>query len=101
MQPSTSTDPTRTELGQKAAAAIDSAASSLRAKADSLGGGEKVASAARIAANALEKTAGYVRERDVKAALSDARQIATRHPGATLLTAAALGFLLARAFSRR
>ena len=32
--------------------------------------------------------------------LSDVRDVVKKHPGATLLTAAAVGFLLARAFSR-
>lgn len=100
-----------TEFGQRAAAAIDekreavargfdSAASSLHARAENLPGGEKVARAARTTAEAMEKTADYVRDQDVEAMLSDVGQVVKRHPGAVLLTAAAVGFLLARSLSR-
>jgi acyl-CoA reductase-like NAD-dependent aldehyde dehydrogenase len=103
--------PTRTaELGQKAADAIDArretvargidaAAASLQARADRLPG-EKVASAARKTAQAMESAADYVREQDVRAMLQDVRQATRRHPGAVLLAAVALGFMLARALRR-
>jgi ElaB/YqjD/DUF883 family membrane-anchored ribosome-binding protein len=102
---------TTAELGQKAADAIDgnrgaaargidSAASSLHAKADSLPGGQKVTGAAHKAADAMETAAGYVREHDLKSAYADVRKIVKDNPGPALLTAAALGFLLARTFSR-
>jgi hypothetical protein len=71
---------------------IDAAAASLQARADRLPG-EKVASAARKTAQAMESAADYVREQDV-------RQATRRHPGAVLLAAAALGFMLARALRR-
>ena len=83
-----------------AARGIDSAASSLHAKADSLPGGEKVAGAAHTAANAMETAAGYVRENDMKSMLADVQKIVKDNPGPALLTAAALGFLIARTFSR-
>jgi ElaB/YqjD/DUF883 family membrane-anchored ribosome-binding protein len=100
-----------TEIGQKAADAIDekrdtvargmdSAASALREKAESLPGGDQVARAANAAADAMESAAGYVRDSDLKAMVEDVQQIVKRHPGATLLTAAAVGFLLARTLSR-
>jgi len=100
-----------TEIGQKAAGAIDdkrealargidSAASSLREQAENLPGGEKVVKAAHTTADAMETAAGYVRDQDLKAMLSDIQQAVKRHPGATLLAAAAVGFLLARSFSR-
>jgi hypothetical protein len=73
---------------------------SLLAKAERLPGGEKVASAARLAAQGLEHAKDYVRERDLKGMLSDLQAGVKRHPGATLLIAAAVGFLLLRAFSR-
>lgn len=79
---------------------MDSAASSLHAKADDLPGGEKVARAAHTTAAAMEKAADYVREEDLDAMLEDVQQLVKRHPGATLLAAAAAGFLLARVFSR-
>jgi ElaB/YqjD/DUF883 family membrane-anchored ribosome-binding protein len=99
------------EIGQRAAAAIDdrretlargidSAAASLHAKADSLPGGEKVAGAAHTAAAAMENAAGYVRDQDLQAMLSDVQQVVKKHPGAILLIATAVGFLLGRAISR-
>ncbi len=99
------------DISHKAAAAIDdkrdavargidSAASTLREKAGDLPGGEKVARAAYTAADAMETAAGYVRDQDLKAILSDLRQTVKQHPGATLLAAAAVGFLIARSFSR-
>lgn len=98
------------DIGRKAAAAVDgkrgavasgieSAASTLRDKTESTSG--KVARAARSTADALETTADYVREQDVRGMLSDVGRGVRRHPGATLLTAAAVGFLLARTLSRR
>lgn len=79
---------------------IDSAASSLHAKADNLPGGEKVARAAHSTAEAMGRSADYVRDQNVEAMLGDVRQAVKRHPAATLITAAAVGFLLARVFSK-
>jgi hypothetical protein len=76
------------------------AAASLHEKADSLPGSEKVAAAAHTAANVMESGAEYFRDRDIEEMVADLKDIARRHPGATLLTAAALGFLLARTFAR-
>ena len=91
------------EFGSKresVASGIDSAASSLHERADTLPGGEKVARAAHTTAAAMEKAADYVRDEDLQAMLSDVQDMVKRHPGATLLTAAAAGFLLARLISR-
>lgn len=77
------------------------AASSLRERADSLPGGEKVAAAAHTAANVLESTAEYFQDRDFGDMVADLKDVARRHPGATLLAAAALGFLLVRTLARR
>lgn len=99
------------ELGHRAAAAIDSkrstvargmesAASSLHSNAERLPGGERVSHAAHTAAYAMEEAADYLREQDLQAMLSDIRRTVTRHPGAALAVAAALGFLIARSFTR-
>jgi hypothetical protein len=45
----------------------------------------------------MEKAADYVRDQDLKNMLSDIAGVAKRHPGATLLAATALGFLVVRA----
>jgi ElaB/YqjD/DUF883 family membrane-anchored ribosome-binding protein len=99
------------EMGQKVADTIDenrgaaasrleSAASALREKADTLPGGEKVANAAHATANAVGVAADYVRQNDLKAMMADVQQLVKNNPGPALLTAAALGFLIARTFSR-
>lgn len=100
------------QIGHRAAAALDekrgtvaggmeTVASALHRGADRLPGGERVASAAHAAASAMESAADYMREQDLRGMMSDVRQVARRHPGATLLTAAAVGYLLVRALSRR
>jgi ElaB/YqjD/DUF883 family membrane-anchored ribosome-binding protein len=83
-----------------AAEGLDSAADTLHDKAQKLPGGEKVASAAHTAANALASTAEYVRENDLKSMMADVQKVVKNNPGPALLTAAALGFLVARTFSR-
>jgi ElaB/YqjD/DUF883 family membrane-anchored ribosome-binding protein len=83
-----------------AAAGLDSAASALHDKAASLPGGERVARAARTAADAAGSAADYVRQNDLKGMMADAQRLVKKNPGVALLTAAALGFLLARLFSR-
>jgi ElaB/YqjD/DUF883 family membrane-anchored ribosome-binding protein len=75
---------------------MEAAAESLHSRADRMPGGEKVANAAHTAADAVERAADYVRDQDVRAMLSDVREAVKRHPGAMLLTAAAVGFLIAR-----
>lgn len=99
------------ELGQKAAdridekrgtaaGSLDTAAAALHDKADSLPGGEKVASAAHTAADAVGTAADYVRDNDVQSMLADGQRLVKNNPGMALLGAAALGFLIARTFSR-
>ena len=99
------------EMGQRVADKIDenrgaaasglaSAAGALRDKADTLPGGEKIARAAHATADAVVVAADYVRENDVKAMLTDVQTVVKNNPGVALLTAAALGFLIARTFSR-
>jgi hypothetical protein len=99
------------EMGQKVADTIDqnrgaaasgmeSAASALREKADTLPGGEKVANAAHATANAVGVAADYVRDNDLQTMMADVQQLVKNNPGPALLTAAALGFLIARTFSR-
>jgi hypothetical protein len=83
-----------------AAGGIESAASTLHQRADNLPGGESVKGAAHTAADALSSTADYVRENDVKSMLADVQKIVKNNPGPALLTAAVLGFLVARTFSR-
>lgn len=81
-----------------AADALESAASTLHEKAEDLPGGETVKSVAHSAAEKLESTAGYIREHDVRAMLTDVEDIVKRNPGPSLLIAVAIGFLIGRAF---
>lgn len=100
-----------TEMAQKAADVIEgkmdtvarrmeSAATAIRDRADTLPGGEQVASAAHTAADAMETAASYVRDHDLQDMLSEVQQVVKKHPGATLLAAVAAGFLIARSLSR-
>lgn len=83
-----------------AASGLESAAGALREKADTLPGGAKIANAAHATADAAVVAADYVRENDVKAMMTDVQKLVKNNPGVALLTAAALGFLIARTFSR-
>src|SRR5688572_25557093 len=80
---------------------FDATANALREKADSLRGGEKVATAANKAAEVAGSAANYVRENGLKSVLTDAKQLVKNYPGLALLTVAGLGYLISRAFSRR
>ncbi len=81
-----------------AADSLHSAASAIHEKADSLPGGETVKNVAHSTADKLESTAGYIREHDVHAMLSDVENTVRRNPGPSLLVAAVIGFLIGRAF---
>lgn len=83
-----------------AASGLDSAASALSQKANTLPGGEKVANAAQATADAVRVAADYVRDNDAKAMMADVRTLVKNNPGPALLVAAAVGFLMARTFSR-
>ena len=77
-----------------AAAGLDTVATTLHEK------GERVASAAHTAADAVSYGAEYLRENDVQTMLSDLMEVIRRNPGPSLIGAAALGFILGRALSR-
>jgi ElaB/YqjD/DUF883 family membrane-anchored ribosome-binding protein len=98
------------ELGRTAASTVDenrdaaasglqSAASTLHEKADSLPGGEKVTTLAHSAADTLSSTADYVREHDVNSMMSDLERLVKNNPGPSLLAAAVIGFLVGRTFA--
>ena len=82
-----------------AATGLDKAASTLHEKAESLPGGEKVTSLAHATADKLSTTADYVRTHDVNRMMGDVETLVKNNPGPALLVAAAIGFLVARAFS--
>jgi ElaB/YqjD/DUF883 family membrane-anchored ribosome-binding protein len=83
------------------AGGLETAASSLHEKADSIPGGEKVTRIAHTAADKLSTTADYVRQHDVNSMMADVQELVKKNPGPALLVAAAAGYLVARAFSSR
>jgi len=84
---------------QGAASGLESAASTLHEKADSLPGGEKVSGLAHAAADKLDATAEYVRDHDVSGMAADVERFVRKNPGPALLSAAFIGFLVGRAMS--
>lgn len=82
-----------------AASSLEGAADSLHQRADQLPGGEKVTNFAHSAADKLNATAEYVRENDLSSMMNDVEDLVKKNPGPSLLVAAGLGFLIARAFS--
>jgi ElaB/YqjD/DUF883 family membrane-anchored ribosome-binding protein len=82
-----------------AASGLDKAASALHDTAGSLPGGEKVSHMAHAAADRLSSTAGYVRAHDVNRMMADVETLVKNSPGPSLLVAAAIGFLVGRAFN--
>ena len=86
------------ETRQPAAGALDSAATKLHRTAESLPGGESVSNVAHSTADKLQATADYIRQHDVKDMMGDVEQFVKRHPAQSLIAAAAVGFLVGRAF---
>jgi ElaB/YqjD/DUF883 family membrane-anchored ribosome-binding protein len=82
-----------------AASGLDSAASTIRARADQLPGGETVSGVAHSTADALSSTADYVRKNDLGDMWADVEGMVKRNPGPSLLAAAFVGFLVGRAFA--
>jgi hypothetical protein len=82
-----------------AAAGLESAATTIHDKADSLPGGQTTSRVAHVTADKLSATADYIREHDVDSMLSDLYQLVRNNPGPALLGAAVLGFVVARSFS--
>jgi ElaB/YqjD/DUF883 family membrane-anchored ribosome-binding protein len=83
------------------AGGLETAASSLHEKADSIPGGENVTRMAHTAADKLSTTADYVRQHDVNSMMADVQELVKKNPGPALLVAAAAGYLVARAVSSR
>ncbi len=83
-----------------AAARMDSAAASLHSHANDLPGGQRATELAHGAANKISATADYVRTHELSAMFRDVKTIVRNNPVPALIGAAALGFLLAKAFSR-
>lgn len=83
-----------------AADRLGDAASALHARADKLPGVDTVSRWAHGTADKIQATADYVRGHELRDMMADVKTFVRRHPGASLLTAAALGFFITRAFRR-
>ncbi len=88
------------ENRQAAASGLQRAAVALHEKADDLPGVKTVSGLAHDAANRLNATADYVRDHKISGMMADVEAVVRRNPGPSLLTAAVIGFLAARALSR-
>jgi ElaB/YqjD/DUF883 family membrane-anchored ribosome-binding protein len=97
-------------LGRKATETADQARSSVAAglsaaasAVDKNGneGANRVRGAAHRTANALSSGADYIRDNSVRDMMDDAMGLVKSNPGAALLGAVAIGFLVGRAFSSR
>jgi len=82
------------EFGRKAADKID------EKRGAAASGLEKAGDIAHRAGDKLGATGEYLRDSDVNKMLKDVEGIVRNNPGPALLAAAAVGFLVARAFSR-
>jgi len=82
------------------ASGLDRAASKVHETAGRLPGGDRTQRAAHAVASGMEKSASYLREHDLNAMRSDAELFVRRHPGRSLIVAAAVGFLLGQTLRR-
>ena len=89
------------DLASSAGEKISSAASQAKNKVADLGrtAAQKIENNRQAAADKLSATAEYVRQNDVNTMLSDVERLVRKNPGPALLGAAAIGFLVGRAFS--
>lgn len=93
------------ELGRKAADKAEEARAGTASRMHTAAGAlhentDRVAGTAHSAAEALETSADYVREHDLRSMAGDLMDVVKNNPGAALLGAAAIGFLVGRALSR-
>jgi ElaB/YqjD/DUF883 family membrane-anchored ribosome-binding protein len=79
------------------AGGLDSVATTLRDKAETIPGGDKTTQAAQMAADKMETASGYLREHEVGDMMSDVQTLVRSHPTESLVVALAAGFLLGRA----
>lgn len=82
-----------------AAAGLSTAASALEDTANE--GAKHARRAAQATANALSKSADYLRDKSTQDMVDDAMDVVKRNPGIALAGAVALGFFVGRAFSSR
>jgi DNA-directed RNA polymerase specialized sigma54-like protein len=81
----------------RAAEATQGLADTLHRQADSLPGGGRTTKLAHQAAGGLERSAEYLREKDLADLPQDLENMIRRYPTQSLAVGVAVGFLLARA----
>jgi len=82
------------------AGGLDRVASTIHEKAGSLPGGQKTANAANRLADGMESTASYLRDHDLKDMGDNMAGMYRKYPVQSLLSAAAIGFLVGRALRK-
>jgi ElaB/YqjD/DUF883 family membrane-anchored ribosome-binding protein len=83
---------------EAAARTLSSTASKIRAKASQSEG--RLSGAAHKTANTLDATADFMRDHPVSRVKDDLESFAKRNPGAALLIAAGVGFIVGRSLTR-
>jgi ElaB/YqjD/DUF883 family membrane-anchored ribosome-binding protein len=81
---------------EPAAGALDRTADTLHQQGDRFA--STAAGAAHATADKIQNVADYVRSHDTKAMVDDAGELVRRYPAQSLAAAAAVGFLVGRAF---
>ena len=87
------------EKREAAARTLSSTASKLHDKASEYSD-ERITGAAHKTADTLEATADFMRNHPLNRVKDDVESFARRNPGAALLVAAGIGFLIGRALTR-
>lgn len=85
---------TAEETRERAAGGMETAAQRVREQTEGKGGMQGTAGT-RLA-EGMERTAGYLREHDTRAMMSDLENYIREHPAQSLLVAVALGFVIGR-----
>jgi ElaB/YqjD/DUF883 family membrane-anchored ribosome-binding protein len=79
------------------AGGLDTVATQLRDRAETIPGGDKTTQVAQTAAAKIETASGYLRETEVSDMMSDVEGFVRSHPTESLVIALAAGFLVGRA----
>ena len=79
---------------------LETAASTIEERAESIPGGQRVKEFTQAAADRLSTTADYVRSHDARRMVSDLEEVVKNNPWPAVLVGAFLGFILGRAAVR-
>lgn len=82
---------------ERASHGLEAAVSQVREHAEQIPGGERTTDIANQAADSVQGVASYIQDHDVSAMMTDVERIVRDHPKESLIAAAAVGFLVARA----